>query len=151
VAALRILGTGGYIKEPAFLSALLADQVVEVQHVAFWGLVLMEGGKGLAHAQRYPGRAQAIGERLKEVRAGVTDELVAAQTTAFDKAVAAITGKAAVSAKSYVSNLPRPPATTNASADSVAPSPPAVPDAPADNRRHPSVPRAPTLEAADQR
>jgi hypothetical protein len=141
--------------EPAFFSALLADQVVEVQHVAFWGLVLMEGGKGLAHVQQYPGRAQAIGERLKEVRAGVTDELVAAQTAAFDKAVAAITGKAVVPATPYASEPPRPPATTDASADSNAPLSPAAPDAPANNRRHPLVPRAPkhapALEAADQR
>jgi hypothetical protein len=108
---------------------------------------LMEEGRGLTHVQRYPGRAHAIAARLLEVRASITDELVAMETAAFDQAVAAITGKAAVPATPYVSKSPLVPAVSDA------PRPPATSDAPDNRQSRPFVPRAPThvpaLEAAD--
>jgi hypothetical protein len=101
VAAVRILATGGHTKDPDYFAGLLRDPAIEVQHAAFWGLVYMPGSTALPFIQGYTGRAQAIGARLNELRAGVTAEVVREQVTEFDQAVAAVTGKRAVAAEPY--------------------------------------------------
>jgi len=105
VAALGILGAGGHIQDPAFFAGLLGDDSNEVQHAAFWGLVFMTGDRALPSIQKYEGRAQAIGARIKDVRASVTAELVAEQVQAFDAVVTTITGQPSVAATPYVVKL----------------------------------------------
>lgn len=101
VAALRVLGSGGHLRDPALFVSLLGDKADKVRHAAFWGLVFMTGDRGLVPVQSYAGRAQAIGARLKEVRGGVTVELVTEQVRTFDAAVSAITGQPSVAATPY--------------------------------------------------
>ena len=101
VAALRVLGVGGHVRDPDFYARLLGDRAAEVRHAAFWGLVFMTGDRGLGAVQRFAGRADAIGARLKETRARVTVDLVNEQVRAFDAAVSAVTGEQPVEATPY--------------------------------------------------
>jgi hypothetical protein len=109
VAALRVLGNGGHLTDPGFYGGLLADPVPEARHAAFWALVQMREGRGLVLAQGYAGRAHAFAARLKEVRPSITNELVAAETLAFDQAVAALTRKPSPPADPYTASPAPPP------------------------------------------
>jgi hypothetical protein len=84
VGALRILGVGGWVKDVKLYAAMLNDKVPEVQRAAFWAL-LQHGDKAALKAVRgYPGRKEALTERLKEIHAAVSDEELSFESATLD-------------------------------------------------------------------